>query len=200
VAPRREADEWVAVLLPAYDAARRRHARARAHAYDAARDEVMGQAVCGPDLRITDIDEAVLYAWERTWHGAHPSGAGGWNWRTLVESMPRRAAVLQFAIWHGDDLCGLALGHASRRRWNGSRHTVTLTFVERRAEPPEVPLRGHMIAIATTVAREYGLLVGARHLRLRAPDRNLLPYYERYGFEAEWKGGLPLHCEKEIRP
>lgn len=200
MARRGDADEWVAVLLARYAAARRRHARARADAYAVTRDEALREGVCGPELRITDIDADVLLAWEQAWRGAHPSGAGGWNWRTLLENVPRRAAVLPFAIWHGDDLCGLALGQASRRRWNGSRHTITLTFVERRPEPPCVPLRGQVIALAVMVARNYGLPMGARSLRLRSPDRRLVAYYEAHGFETTWKGRVPVHCEKEIRP
>lgn len=200
MARRREADEWVGLLLPAYAAARKRHARTRADAYDLSRVEAMEEGLCGPGLLITDIDERALAAWENTWRGVHPSGAGGWKWRMLLENVPRRAAVLPMAIWYERDLCGLALGQASRRRLSGDRHTITLTYVERRPEPPEVPLRGQVIAIAAAVARNYGLSVGARCLRLRAPDRHLLPYYERYGFQGVWKGTVPLHCEKEIGP
>ena len=124
-------EEWIAVLRPAYAFARHRHAKARAEAYDLAQFRIVERGLCGPDLRITDLDDHALTTWERSWLGTHPSGAGGWNWRTLLESLPRRAAVLPVAIWYGNDLCGLALGQLSRRRFNGSRHTVTLTYVER---------------------------------------------------------------------
>lgn len=197
---RGEADEWMHALRTAYAAARHRHARARTHAYDLAWDEAVEQGLCGPDLRITDIDGPALAAWESTWTGAHPSGAGGWDWRALVEGLPRRAAVLPLAIWYGGDLCGLALGQASRRRWNGSRHTITLTYVERRPEPPGVPLQGQVIALAVAVARHYGVILGARRLRLRAPDGNLLPYYRAHGFEVAWKGNIAVHCEREVQP
>lgn len=200
MARQRSSDEWLIVLPAAYAAARARHAIARADAYVLAREDALERAVCGPDLRITDIDAEALGVWEKTWRGVHPSGAGRWNWRSLVESVPRRAAVLPAAIWYGDDLCGLALGQASRRRLNGSRHTITLTYVERRPEPPDVPLRGRVITIATYVAGHYGLLLGARRLRLRAPDRNLLAYYQGHGFEIAWKAKAPIHCEREIRP
>lgn len=193
----RGADEWVRVVRSQYASARRRHAVARADAYHITRDEAI-DTLCGPELRITDIDGEALAAWEATWGGAHPSGAGGWDWRALAENLPRRAAVLPVAIWHGSDLCGLMLGQASRARWNRSRHTITLTYVERRPEPPPVPLRGRVIALAITIARNYGLIVGARRLCLRAPDRNLLPYYEMYGFRVAWKGNVPVHCEREI--
>jgi hypothetical protein len=200
---RRSADrenEWVAVLPAAYAAARGRHALARADAYAIAREDALERGVCGPDLRITDIDEHALATWQRTWRETHPSRAGGWRWPLLLERLPHRAAVLPIAIWYGDDLCGLALGHASRRRLNHSRHTITVTFVERRPEPPPVVLRGRVIAVVTAIAREYGLIVGARRLRLRAPDRNLLSYYEQHGFRIAWKGNMPVHCEKEIGP
>lgn len=193
-------DEWVAVLPPAYAAARGRHARARANAYAVACEDAIDRGVCGPDLRIADIDEHALATWQRTWRGTHPLRAGGWNWPSLLERLPHRAAVLPIAIWYGDDLCGLALGQASRRRLNSSRHTITLTFVERRPEPPAVELRGKVIAIVMAIAREYGIIVGARRLRLRAPDRSLLSYYEQHGVRIAWKGNLPVHCEKEIGP
>jgi hypothetical protein len=173
---------------------------AREDAYAIARDHAIKRGMCGPGLRLADIDAHALATWQHTWRGTHPSRAGGWNWPSLLERLPHRAAVLPIAIWYGDDLCSLALGQASRRRLNNSRHTITLTFVERRPEPPPVPLRGQVIAIVTAFAREYGLIVGARHLRLRAPDRNLLPYYEQLGFQVVWKGRLPVHCEKEIGP
>jgi hypothetical protein len=200
VARHGEEDEWLPVLQPRYARARTRHARFRADAYEMTRDDIIRRGVYGPDLRIGDIDAAALLAWENTWTGEHPSGAGRWNWHALVQNIPRRAAVLPIAIWYGNDLCGLAIGQASRRRFNGSRHTVTLTHVERRPEPPDVPLRGHIIALATAAAENYGIAIGARRLCLRAPDRRLLTYYQRYGFVTVWKGNLPVHCEREIRP
>jgi hypothetical protein len=195
-----EDEEWLPVLRPIYAAARLRHARTRADAYHITRFDAVKQGVCGPELRVADIDAHTLNVWERTWHGVHPSGAGSWNWRVLVDNLPHRAAVLPFAVWYGDDLCGLALGQVSRRRFTTTRHTVTLTFVERRPEPPEVPLHGKIILLATEVAENYGIIIGARRLRLRAPDRNLLAHYEKYGFVTMWKGKLPLYCEREIRP
>lgn len=194
---RREAqDDWLAVLRPPYAAARDRHARMRANAYAVAQYEA--QEKCGPDLWFGDIDADALAVWARTWRGVHPSGADGWNWPALVENLPRRAAVLPVAIWYGDDVCGMALGHASRRRLNRSRHTVTLTHLERRPGPPEVPLRGHIASLAILAAKKYGEAVGARRLRLLNPDRNLLSYYEGLGFEIVRNAGDPLYCEQEL--
>jgi len=153
----------------------------------------------GPELRLADIDAAALQAWHDTWGGrTHPGRVGGWNWPGLVDRLPRRAAILPLAIWDGDDLCGLALGRASRCRAGGVRHTFTLTHVERRPEPPPVPLRRRIILLSLTVARSYGLVLGATRLRLEYPDRNLLRYYELLGFHVAWEGGKPVYCVQEI--
>jgi hypothetical protein len=189
---------WRAVIRPRYAAARRRHAIEREEAYEIARQVAIERKTCGPDLRITDIDEDTLDVWHGTWRGVHPSGAGKWNWPNLVEQLPHRAAVLPIAIWYGRDLCGLALGQASRRRGNGSRHTVTLTHIERRPEPPDVELRGKIVLIAVEVALMYGRGIGARRLRLRNPDRNLLRYYELHGFDVVWENGVPVSCQREV--
>jgi hypothetical protein len=196
--PSEPGEVWKAVLRPQYAAARARHAMERAEAYEIARAVVLERGSCGPGLRFTDIEASTLEVWHSTWCGVHPSGAGKWNWPGLVEQLPHRAAVLPIAIWYGDDLCGLALGQASRRRANASRHTVTLTHIERRPEPPDVPLRGEVVSLAVEVALRYGLGIGARRLRLRKPDPNLLKHYERLGFKTVWKNGIPVYCEREV--
>jgi hypothetical protein len=144
-----------------------------------------------------DIDAQALAVWNDTWTGVHPSGAGKWKWPKLFDQLPRRAAVLPIAIWYGRDLCGMALGHASRPRFNGSRHTITVTHVERRPEPPVVPVRGHVASLAIMAVRRYGEAVGTRRLRLLNPDRNLLSHYEGLGFGTVWKDEVPLYCEQE---
>lgn len=198
VARRNELDEWVPVLLPPYAAARKRHAIARQEAYYMARMDAVEGGMCGPGLWMADIDSATLAVWKATWRGRHPSGAGAWKWPVMLEQLPHRAAVLPIAIWYEHDLCGLALGHASRHRANGSRHTVTLTYVERRPEPPSVPLRGHVVSLAVGAALNYGRIMGARRLRLRNPDRNLLRNYELLGFKIVRHEGRPVYCEREV--
>jgi len=184
-------------MLEPYRTARRRHAGARLEAYAATRlDALPYTGVC---LRLTDIDVRALEAWHHGWGGrCHPSGAGGWRWPALVDSYRRRAAVLPVAIWHGDDLCGLALGYASRHRSCGYRHTVTLNYVERRPEPPPVALRGLVVPLAIAAARNYGLAMGATRLRLAHPDPGVLRYYQALGFGVVWEAGRPLYCEQEI--
>lgn len=186
------------VPYSSYAAACARHTAAREEAYANARHDAIEKRVCGALLRFADIDADTLAVWRRTWVGVHPSGAGRWNWPALVEQLPHRPAVLPIAIWYGDDLCGMALGQTSRRRATGVRHTVILTSVERRPEPPGVALRRQIIPLAIAAARAYGITIGARRLRLRSPDQNLLWYYQALGFEIAWEGERPVYCEQEI--
>jgi hypothetical protein len=176
-----------------------RHRDARAIAYATARADAINDGGLGPELRITDIDRKALDAWERSWaRRKHRGGAGGWDWPELVRSGPRRAAVLPVAIWYAEDLSGLALGRASRSREGGVRHSLTLSFIERRPEPPPVALKGLVVQLVIAIAENYGRALGASRLRMSAPDPNLLGWYESFGFEVVQMGGRPLFCTREI--
>ncbi|MBB4638237.1 hypothetical protein FHS01_004297 [Longimicrobium terrae] len=188
-------------MLSPYASARRRHADIRSDVYSFVRDQYVRAGVVTTDLRVTDIDRTAMEAWSGTWMGRrHPADAGAWNWPLLIECMPRRAAILPVALWSGDDLCGLILGRASRHRQTGVRHTVTLTYVERRPEPPPVPLRGEIVLLALSIATAYGKAVGASRIRLGYPEPRLIGWYERLGFVVARSGGKAVYCEREIKP
>ena len=182
-----------------YRAAWERHRNARAAAYETTREDAIVHAGLGPELRIADIDDTALGVWERSWaRRKHANGGGGWNWPEIVRTLPHRAAVLPMAIWHGEDLCGLAVGQASRSRAGRVRHTLSLSFIERRPEPPPVAVRGSVVRLVVSAATEYGKLLGAKRLVLRNPDRNLLSYYAVQGFTIAWEGGRRSRCIREI--
>ena len=181
-----------------YKAAIERHRARRWQAYAEARAQAIADGAAGIGLWLADIDRSALDTWRRTWSGTHRSGAGGWDWPALIARQPQRAAILPLAIWNGDDLCGLVLGQASRPGENGVRHTITLTHIERRPEPPDVPLRGNVVSISIAVAEAYGLLLGSTRVRLQSPDRRLLRFYERLGFQVVWQAKKPVYCEREI--
>lgn len=176
-----------------------RHRGARRLAYATVRTTVIINGDLGPELKIADIDQIALDAWERTWgRRKHPSGAGGWDWPEVVRRGLRRAAVLPVAIWYAEDLCGLALGRASRSREGGFRQAVTLSVIERRPEPPPVAIRGSVVQLVVAVAEKYGRAIGASQLRLDSPDPKLLQWYESFGFEVVWVRGRPVSCTREI--
>lgn len=79
------------------------------------------------------------------------------------------------------------------------RHTVTLTYVEPRPEPPLNPLKGRIVPLAVAVAVNYGRALGASAIRLRNPDTNLIGYYcDVLGFDLAHEGGGRVFCVKEI--
>lgn len=114
--------------------------------------------------------------------------------------MPHRAAVLPVALWSGDDLEGLILGRASRHRATGIRHTITLSYVERRPEPPASLLRNRVLVLAISVAEAYGGALGASRIRLESPDSRLVGWYEALGFTVARSGGRAVYCEREMEP
>lgn len=186
-------------MVESFQQAKARHREFRLVAYETARRDALTAYALGPELRLEDVDAHALEVWRTRWaRRRHAIGAGGWDWSSLVERQPRRAAILPLAIWYGDDLCGLALGRASRRRASGVRHTITITHAERRPEPPEVLLHGLIVPISVSVGRNYGAALGAKRLRLRNPDPKLLRYYQLLGFRVAWRGGRPVYCEQEI--
>jgi hypothetical protein len=176
-----------------------RHAALRHEAYAVARLDALRNGVCGPGLRITDIDATALKTWRGTWKGVHPSGAGKWDWENLLERAPHRPAVLPIALWYGSDLCGLAHGYASPHRASGVRHTISFTHIERRPEPPVVPLRGLIVPLAVNVGEAYGRTLGSSRIRLWNPDPRLLSYYrDALGFAVAWKSGRAVYCERRM--
>lgn len=195
--PRRR--EEAAQVSSDYARACARHAAYRREAYALTRDDAIRNGVCGADLRMADIDKRALEAWRTTWTGVHPSGTGNWDWPTLIDRAPHRPALLPIAIWYGKDLCGLAHGHASPHRSDGSRHTISFTHIERRPEPPAVPLRRRIVTLAVAVAVNYGRVLGASQIRLMNPDPRLLGYYcDVLGFVVAWKSGHPVYCVRRI--
>lgn len=186
-------------VIETYRRARERHAAVRHETYAITRDAAVATGICGPALRLADIDHRALQAWRETWTGRHSSGAGGWDWPRLVERLPHRPAIMPLAIWHGDDLCGMALGHLSPRRTGGRRLTVTVTRIERRPEPPQVVLRRNVALLAIAAARNYGSNFGARLIRIAHPDPRLIEFYNRLGFRVVWNGSGPIHCEQELK-
>ena len=179
-----------------FSRARTRHAHVRSLAYLVTAETAVREGWSTSGIRLADIDPLTLDVWRRSWTGPHRHGARPWNWDALIEHMPRRAAVIPLAVWHGETLCGLGRGYLTRRRLGG-RNAAVLQYVE--ACPSDHPLRGRVIQIAAAAAEIYGAEFGARYLRLMNPDAALLPYYtESFGFRVAYKGAVARYCEREI--
>lgn len=153
-------------------------------------------AISAP-VELSLYDRAAESAWRLTWQGVeHPSGSGGWHWPDLVTNRWRRPEAFRLAIWSGSTLCGLAIGHPSKTRPVGRRHTISVDFME--GAPFPHPLRGSIALLTVTFAITYGRLLGTSRIRLVEPLPGVIETYRTMGFEVVYQGGRPLYCERRI--
>jgi hypothetical protein len=178
-----------------YQKALQRYTRLRRLAYEAV--ERLGDSRGATGIRLTDIDSHALDAWRSTWIHAHPLGYGGWDWDGLVARVCTRPSAFQVAIWSGEELCGLAVGRVSRRRPSGRRHTVSVHYLEGSPDRGH-PLRGRVAEVAIAAADAYGVILGARRVRLIDPLPGVFRTYERLGFSIARESGIRLYFEKRI--
>ena len=179
-----------------YEDALARYARIRRIAYDDVTDRAVRAGVAGASLRLTDLDRTTLDAWARTWVQGRPFG-GGWDWKRISRPFRRRPAGFHLALWHGEVLCGLAVGRASAKRAGGVRHTLSLHYIEG-APDPEHPLVGRVALLVITAASLYARELGVSRLRLVDPLPGVLPLYSRLGFNVAASRGQPVYWEKRI--
>ena len=107
-------------------------------------------------------------AWHATWRPQrHPSGAGGWHWPRIMRTRWRRPSAFRLAIWSGPVLCGLAIGHPSRRSGAGVRRFLSVEMIE--GAPFSHPLRSSVAELATQFAIEYARLLRGTRVRLINP-------------------------------
>jgi hypothetical protein len=175
-----------------------RYQAIRRTAYDAALIRLSEAVPPGALLRLTPISRKAVAAWREQWNDrVHPSGVA-WDWSLIADQCRYNPKLFHIAIWSGDTLCGLAVGHLSPESARGVRHTISL---ERVAGAPvgEHPLKGMVLSIAFTTAIEFGKFFGATRLRLMHPVSGMIARYEALGFTVVRKHNQVLYCEKEIR-
>lgn len=123
-------------------------------------------------LRVAAIDPAAI-AWFREHWQDHPGRLAGWDWS---HSDFRPDKGVNMAIWLGDELCGFASGELAS-------NSVRLDFIE--GFPGRHALKGKIIPIALTVCDAYADQMDREHLRITGVSAELVPIYERFGFEVE---------------
>jgi hypothetical protein len=174
-----------------------RYSILRQAAYRAAEAEARRNGLIRSSFRFSEIDLAALHAWRSTWRGIQPFGYGAWDWEGLVRPIWRRPSGFHLAIWSGADLCGLAVGRASKRRPSGDRHLLSVHFLEGNPDPRH-PLKGQVADLAIACADSYGAALGARTLRLINPLPGLLRLYWGLGFSIAKSDSVPLYLERSI--
>jgi hypothetical protein len=166
-------------------------------AYSLAHEEIRGAGSLAAPVLLRRYDGMAEAAWHADWQGhRHVSGSGGWNWPEIVRSRWKRPSAFRLAIWSGAALCGLAIGHPSKRSPAGGRKTISVNLIE--AAPFAHPLRGFIKLVTVTYATEYGRLLGSTRVRLIDPLPGVIPSYTKLGFSIILKGDQPLYCEREI--
>jgi hypothetical protein len=177
--------------------AQERYGRMRRSVYDAVQDLITTQWSLAAAVHLADIDGYALETRRRTWTFPHWSGSGGWNWDALTCSVLRRPSGFPVAVWSGEQLLGLAVGRASKRRASGGHHTLSIHYVETHPDPLH-PLRSHILRIVFEAAEQYGEALGAERLRLVGPLPALMPLYLRTRFGIAGRYGHELYLERAI--
>jgi hypothetical protein len=89
-----------------------------------------------------------------------------------------RDARFELAIWHADQLCGLALGPVDGVLGIGR---ACVEYVE--GAPPPHPLQGHIIPLSLLSVEELARIMALSEVRLLGPRPALVPIYEAFGYE-----------------
>lgn len=183
--------------ISSFREAQQRYAALRRNIYDRLEAEIPVNRLAPAPVRLADIDEQALNVWRATWTRRHWSGSGNWDWEALVQPIWRRPAGLPLAIWSGDNLLGLAVGHPSKRRPDGFRHTFALRCIEASPDPGH-PLRRMIVPLTLFVAERYGTSFGAERLRVVDPLPGLLHRYLKLGFAVAGRSGHTIYLEAGI--
>jgi len=136
-----------------------------------ARDRVqLNRRKALPLLRLSRIDVVALRTAE-TWLG--PSRQADWDWREVAKRP--KANRFELAVWHGEQLCGLAFGPADVR-------FVGLEYLEGNPDAAH-PLKGRLLTIVIATVEAQVVTSGAAEARLLGGKPALVPFYEALGYK-----------------
>lgn len=139
------------------------------------------------------IDGDALNAWTQQWRPHHRvSQPGGWRWPEQCQAFRNVYNRFELALWHGDSLCGLAIGRPSRGRQALSVHLLE-------GCPAPHPLKGAVRFCIMEAAQAYAEELECRELRLIRPLPDVLPYYERMGFTLAKGMTRRPYCARLVR-
>lgn len=141
--------------------------------------------------RASPINYRAIERWRETWlplsdpEDERPD----WDWEALRNrySGPKR---LDVALWAGDDLCGMILGHVS----NGRNHVSLEYIASWRARHP---LRGRILQLADIAGTVFAHQIGGRAVRVVEPADGLIERYSTLGYRPI-PGCVPICLEKGV--
>lgn len=131
----------------------------------------------GLDFEIREICNDALDAQDKWEELEDAPRLVGWAWRQLVEQFRRsHNSRLDVAIWHNNQLAGLALGKVS-----AGKLVVRVSYVE--GAPAHTPLTGYVFPIVDAYLEQYAVALGVDEIALQDPLEEVVPYYQEFGYE-----------------
>ncbi|HEX8245929.1 MAG TPA: hypothetical protein VF541_20615 [Longimicrobium sp.] len=180
-----------------YAAAKARYARIRHAAFTLTETDAVRLGISPRRFRLTDLDEAALTTWRRTWIDRHPTGSGGWDWDVISRPFRKNPAAFHLALWSGPKLCGLSVGSLSRKRPAGEGSVLCIHYIES-APARDHPMKGKVALIVLTAAEAYAWALGVSILRVSNPLDGALPIYLKLGFSVARDANGAVYCEKRL--
>jgi hypothetical protein len=170
--------------------AERRYTGLRGRAYQAA-EARLRSVLQAEDLSLRPITNVALDAFEREWQ-SHPQRRVGWAWRPLVEGLKRTPARFSLSVWHGETLCGLAIGRPSAG--------PTFCAVSNLEGAPDAthPLKGRVVVCVLTALEAYTIAIGRGEMRLTNPITDVVPIYETFGFRLVQQSGTAPYYKRTV--
>ena len=126
-----------------------------------------------PGVRLGPVEASALRAADR-WLG--PDRLAAWDGRAVTKR--NREARFELAIWHEEQLCGLALGPVEGVLGMGR---ACVEYIE--GAPPPHALQGKIIPLVLVTVEELARIMGLTEIRLLGVVSALVPVYEGFGFE-----------------
>lgn len=168
------------------------YARVRSDAFREASDEL--SSLLDASVILKGINAKALKAWETQWrpfHGGPPS-PGEWDWHLLAGGYLRDPDSFHIAVWSDARLCGLGVGKPNR-----THNSLSIHFLEGNPDPTH-PLKGNTALAIVAGADAYARSLEAVTLRLKDPDPELIPFFERLGFNLAAPERGVQYCSRRI--
>lgn len=140
-----------------------------------------------PRLRLTAIDHLAIEA-AKIWN-QNTLRRVNWDWYRIIKKRP--IDRIEVAIWHDEQLCGLAFGHIQGV-------AASLTHLEGCPDRNH-PLRGMITDLGISVLETQAFALELPETRLIDPDPALVERYRSYGYDWVANPSGPDYLAK-VRP
>lgn len=125
-------------------------------------------------LRLDSITQTAIRTYRDVW--LRHERRVDWDWPGEVTAWRKKCpSRLEMSVWHEHHLCGLLIA-----RTTSSKKSLYIEGVE--GAPYSHPLKGLVIPICITASEAYAAMLGAKEVRVQAPDPAVVPAYCELGY------------------